>query len=103
MNISWEVIWAALASAGLGVSSLWAWIQKQRRDMSETRATVAEDERDREMATSAQTLYSMMNERLKIVEEELRSQRMYTRRLEIHIGKLERLLRTQGLDVPEIE
>lgn len=79
---------------------LWAWIQKQRAGMADTRASIAEDNRDRELANSAHTLYNLLNERLKNVERELIELRLYNRKLEIHVARLEDIMIANKLEPP---
>lgn len=100
MELNLESIWAGIASVGAIGGIIWGWIQKQRTVLSENRTKVAEDDRDRELATSAQTLYSMLNDRLKTVELEQKELRMYTRKLELHVLKLEKLMRDNNIEPP---
>jgi uncharacterized protein HemX len=79
---------------------IWAWIQKQRANLSDTRAAIAEDNRDRELANSAHTLYSLLNERLKNVEREVVELKVYNRKLEIHVARLEDIMVKNGLEPP---
>ena len=102
-KFDFEAVWATLASIGMVGSLAWNWLLKQKSAISETKARVAEDDRDRELATSAQSLYNMMNERLKNVESELKEVRLYNRKLELHVGKLERTMRDAGLTVPSFD
>lgn len=97
-------------AVGVGISAIfgiagviWGWVQKQRTVVSETKARVAEDDRDREMANSAGTLYSLLNERLKTVEAELRELKAHSRKQEVHITKLEQLMREHGITPPMFE
>ena len=94
-----NVLTAIFGAGGIG-AFIWGWLQKQRSVLSETKARVAEDNRDREMADSAHTLYAMMNERLKNVETEIKELRLYSRKLELHIAKLEALMKTNGIEPP---
>lgn len=98
-----ETIGMGLTSAAGIAALVWGWIQKQHSVVSETKARVAEDDRDREMANSAGTLYSMLNERLKTVEQELRDLKNYSRKLELHISKLEGLMREHNITPPILE
>lgn len=79
---------------------VWAWILKQRAAMSDTRAAIAEDNRDREMANSAHTLYTLLNERLKNVEREVVELKVYNRKLELHVARLEDIMIKNGLEPP---
>lgn len=100
MELDMQSIWTGLASAAGIAGIIWGWVQKQRTVLSETKTKVAEDDRDRELATSAQTLYSMLNDRLKTVEQEQKDLRMYTRKLELHVLKLEKLMRDNNIEPP---
>lgn len=96
-------IGTAVTGVGVLAGAIWAAVQKVRRGQAETKASVAEDSRDRTVADSQKLIYDMLNERLKTVESELQSMRLYNRKLELHITKLERLMREKGLDVPTLE
>lgn len=101
--VNWQDVGMVLTSLAAGAGVVWGWILKQRAVLSETRARVAEDERDREMANSAAVLYSQLSERLKTVEVELREMKLYSRKLEVHILKLESLMRSHGITPPPFE
>lgn len=96
-------IGATAGAVGVLTGGIWAAIQKVRRGQAETKAAVAEDTRDRSVADSQKLVYDMLNERLKVVEQELRDHKLYTRKLELHITKLEKLMREKGLEVPVME
>ena len=101
--VEWKDVGMALTSLAGVAGVAWGWILKQRAVLSETKARVAEDERDREMANSAAVLYSQLSERLKSVEVELREMKLYSRKLEAHIIKLENLMRSHGITPPPFE
>lgn len=96
-------IGVVIVAAGSLATGIFAGIMKMKRDKADMRAAVAEDTRDRSIADSQKIVYDMLNERLKTVEEELRAMKLYTRKLEVHISKLERIMRASNLDVPELE
>lgn len=96
-------IGTAVTGVGVLAGTIWAAVQKVRRGQAETKAAVAEDSRDRTVADSQKLIYDMLNERLKIVEAELVTLRAANRKQEIHIAKLERIMREKGLDVPTLE
>lgn len=101
--VEWQDVGMALTSLAGIAGVVWGWVLKQRAVLSETRARVAEDERDKEMANSAALLYSQLSERLKSVEVELREMKLYSRKLELHIKKLEDLMRSHGITPPPFE
>lgn len=101
--VEWQDVGMALTSLAGIAGVVWGWVLKQRAVLSETKARVAEDERDREMANSATVLYSQLSERLKSVEMELREMKLYSRKLEIHVQKLEDLMRGHGIQPPPFE
>lgn len=92
---------SAAAVIGTIGTAIWVAIQKMRRDKAETKAAIAEDLRDRSVADSQKIIYDMLSGRLSSVENELREMKMYTRKLELHISRLEKTMREQGLEVPE--
>lgn len=93
---------AAMATAGTIATAIWVAIQKMRRDKAETKAAIAEDIRDRSVADSQKVVYDMLSARLSAVELELRDMKMYTRKLELHISRLEKTMREKGLEVPDL-
>lgn len=95
-------IGSALGTAAAIVGAGWAAFQKAKRGAAETKAAVAEDTRDRSVADGQRIIYEMLNERLKTVEDEVRGVKLYARKLELHISKLERIMRDKGLEVPEL-
>lgn len=101
-----EVLGGTLAAVITGASTLiggaWLWIQKQRRNVAETKAAVAEDQRDRTVADSQRLVYELLNQRLGTVEQELKEWKLYTRKLELHINKLEKVMAQAGLEIPEL-
>lgn len=100
-----EVGTAIGAAAGVVTTllgAIWVGIQKVKRDKAETRAAVAEDTRDRSVADSQKVVYDMLSARLSAVELELRDMKLYTRKLELHISRLEKTMREKGLEVPDL-
>lgn len=93
---------SALGTAAAILGAGWGAFQKAKRGAAETKAAVAEDTRDRSVADSQRVIYEMLNERLKTVEDEVRGVKLYARKLELHISKLERIMRDKGLEVPEL-
>lgn len=84
------------------VSGVWLGIQKVQRQRAETKASVAEDARDRSVADSQKIVYDMLLARVSAVELELRDMKLYTRKLELHISRLEKIMREKGLEIPDL-
>lgn len=94
-----------MGAAGLG-GILWAvwerWL-RSRVDAANTNAAVA-------AAEGTQTVYNMMEARLTTLEKEMQVQRQElaeerqrSRKLELHIFRLESLMRKAGIDPPVFE
>lgn len=110
--------WAAVGTAVMGVGSffggIWLWIQKQRRDMAETRAGVAESEAAAARAESNEAVFTLVTRRLQELQSEvdgmrtemseLRLQVMTRDRkihsLEMYIRDLQHTLHAHGIDSP---
>lgn len=100
-------IGGALAAIGTIAAGAWAWFERARRAKAETSADVATSDAQRTVADSQQTVYKMLTERLHALEQdvqslrnELAAERAHSRKLEIHIWKLEGLMRKANLEPP---
>jgi hypothetical protein len=98
---------AWLGSAGLIASGVWTWWVTKGQTAAKARATIAEASAESAVADAQSTVYNMLTERvvtlendMRIVRQELAEERQHSRRLVLHIWKLEQLMRAAGLEVP---
>jgi len=96
-------IGTAIGSVGVVAAGAWGWWLKNKKTQAETRADVA-------VADSQAAVYRLLTERLEALENdqralraELVAERAHSRRLTLHIWKLESIMRKAGLDVPIFE
>jgi chromosome segregation ATPase len=105
-----EPISTAVAS-GLGLlAAVWAGYERFKRTRAETGAAVASSSADRAVAESQATVFELMKNRLEALEREmqqvrheLQTERQHSRRLELHIYKLEGILTKAGLEPPKLD
>lgn len=101
---------AALSTLILGAGGAWAWFLKQKKAAAETNTDVAHADAERAVADAQHTLYKLLNQRVESLEVEIRElraelsiERKHSRALEVHIYRLENLMRQQGIEPPERE
>lgn len=107
MEINWEQIGGWIAGLGFAATTAWGLVQKFKKDKATTRADIADANADRSVADSQTTVYNMLTSRLETLETEVRGlraelsvERVHSRKLELHIWKLENLMRAQGMEPP---
>lgn len=107
MSVDWTAIGTAFATLGLIASGFWAAWQRRAKVQAETRASVADHDRDAAVADAQGAVYKMLLERVQTLENEVRamrlenaSERAHNRKLVLHIWKLEGLMRKAGIDPP---
>lgn len=98
------------ATLGAIATGAWAWWLKNQKNVAHTGAEVAVADASRAVADAQHTLYKTLNERVNALEVELREvraelsiERKHSRALEIHIYRLENLMRQKGIEPPERE
>jgi len=101
--VDWEGVTALFGGAGIVGAAVWGWIVKQRSVLSETKVRVAEDDRDRAVADSQNSIYTLLTGRLAAVEAELLDMRKYARKLEEYVDLLARTIREAGHSPPKRE
>lgn len=112
--IDWGSIGTAIATvtvtAGTLAGGAWAWWLKIQRNQADTRADVSESNALGAVADAQQAVYRLMQDRLQALEvdmravrEELNVERKHSRKLELHIFRLEAILRAAGMPVPDLE
>lgn len=109
-GLSWQEIGAAIGTIGLVAGGIWTAMLKGRKDRAETRAVVAEENSRRVRAEAQEDVFKLLTIRLTALEEEVRvlrselaEERSLSRKLHIHIFKLEDLMRNHNIDPPKFE
>lgn len=94
-------------TVGTFAGGAYAWYLKHKKNVAETRAEVAESDAGRIVADAQSTVYKLLTERLNTLEndykqlrEELKLERQHGRRLELHIWRLEGVMRDAGITPP---
>lgn len=109
MIVSPEVIAGWMASAGAIAGGIWMWVLKQRKNVAETRAEVAEAGAATARAEASDSVFTLVTNRLTAMEKELielradlveKNRRMHA--MELHIVDLEHALRKAGIEPPPI-
>lgn len=103
IDIDWQAT-GGLAGALTAIgTALWALWERKERSRSEARAEVAQNDAEA-------GLYRMLNDRINAMQAEMKELRAelgdYRRRnnrLEVHIFRLERLMREKGIEPPPFE
>lgn len=110
MAVDWQAIGGALAAVGAVATGAWAWWANKKKADAQNRAAVAESNADATVADAQATIYKLLTERvvtleteMRAVREELSTERRHSRKLELHILKLENLMRTAGMEPPVFE
>jgi uncharacterized protein HemX len=105
--IGLDAIGGAIAAIGALATGAWAWWLKNQKDRATTKAEVAGADADRKVADAEGTVYRLLNERLTTLEGEVRqlrgelaTERAHSRKLELHIWRLENLMRKAGIEPP---
>ena len=114
MDMDWSAIGTAVATiavtAGTFAAGAYGWWLKVGKAAASARADVSESNAQGAVADAQQTVYKLMQSRLtaleadmRAVREELNVERKHSRRLELHIFRLESLMRAANIPVPELE
>lgn len=108
--IDWVAVGAALVSVVIGVGGGIAWWQSRIARQAKIAAEVAASGASRTIADAEHTLFKLLADRLTTVENDLKTvraeqavERTHARQLEVHIYRLENLMRKAGLEPPERE
>lgn len=107
VSTSIGAILGVISTAAVGA---WAAFERIKRTRAETGAAVASSSADRAVAESQATVFELMKTRLEALEKEmqllraeLQAERQHSRKMELHVYKLEGLLVKAGLSVPKLE
>lgn len=94
----------------LGIATLGAGLGWAREKWIKTKVESANADAAVAVAGSQETMFNMMNNRLATLEEDLRGvrqelavERAHSRRMELHIFKLESMMRKAGIEPPLFE
>ncbi len=105
--VDWGQVGAAITAIGIGAGGVYAWWLKTTKTRAETNADVASSRAEESVADANSQVYRMLLERvttlendMRLVREELAQERQHSRRLVLHIWKLEGLMRAAGVTVP---
>lgn len=108
--IDWQTIGGAVAALSALATGAWAWWLKNQRAQATTRAEVAEANATAAVADAQGTVYKLLLERVETLEREMRSvrdelatERQHSRRLELQLIRLERWIRSKGMEPPTFE
>lgn len=101
---------ASLVSLVVGAGGALVWWQRRTAREASLQAEVAKEGAVRTVADAEHTLYKLLAERQTQLEAEVRemraelnTERAHSRQLEVHIFRLENLMRKAGLEPPERE
>jgi uncharacterized protein HemX len=110
MAVDLSVLGGGLAAAATLATGAWAWWQKNQRAQAQTKAEVAMADAGRAIADANGEVYKLVTERLRAVEadierlrDELAHERRRSRAMELHIIRLENLMRRAGIEPPAFE
>lgn len=108
--MDWNAFGAALAALILGAGSVVLWWQRREATAAKLSAEVAKEGAVRTVADAEHTLYKLLAERqtqleseIKAMRQELAAERAHSRQLEVHLFRLENIMRKAGLEPPERE
>lgn len=110
MALDLSMVGGGLAAAATLLTGAWAWWQKNQRTQAQTKAEVAMADAGRAIADANGEVYKLVTERLRAVEadierlrDELAHERRRSRAMELHIIRLENLMRRAGIEPPAFE
>ena len=108
--IDWTALGSSLVALVVGAGAAIAWWQSRAAKAARLEAEVAASGKDRTIADAEHTLFKLLADRLATVEADLKAvraeqavERSHARQLEVHIYRLENLMRKAGLEPPERE
>lgn len=112
--IDWQTIGGGATALGMLATGAWAWWLKNLKAKAVTRADVAEAGAAEKVAKAEGSVYSMLESRLQALEVEVKDLRTdlaaerrhshelerKSNRMELHILRLEHLMRAANLEPP---
>lgn len=113
-GMDWQAIGTALGAVSIAIGGLYAGWLKRGKTAAAARADIATSEAQADtaaahgaVADAQQAVYRLLLERvttlekdMRLVRQELAEERQHSRRLVLHIWKLEQLMREANLTVP---
>lgn len=109
-GIDFGAVSTGLGAAAAILTGAWAWWQKNQRAQAQTKAEVAMADAGRAIADANGEVYKLVTERLRAVEadierlrDELAHERRRSRAMELHIIRLENLMRRAGIEPPAFD
>lgn len=98
---------ASLVSLVIGIGSTVTWLERRASRSAKAEAEAAQANATRSVADAEHTLYKLLADRqaqleseVKTMREELATERRHSRELEVHIFRLENLMRKAGMEPP---
>lgn len=108
--IDWHAVGYALGTLLIGAGGGVTWWSARSARVAKVKAEAAQAGAVEGIAHAEHTLYNLLSGRLSSVEgelktlrEELATERRHSRQLEVHIYRLENVMRKNGMDPPERE
>lgn len=105
LSVDWEKV---IQGAFTGIAMFGTWAFARRKNNAETTSDIAAANASTSASEAASTLYDRLREEIDALRNDvnrLRSdldiERRHSRRLELHVWKLERIMRAGGLEPPE--
>lgn len=109
-GLDWPVVGQTIGAVGMVAGGMWAWWLKNQKAQAVTRAEVAQANAEKVVADANGTVYALLTKRLESLEsdvghlrQELAQERQRCRRMELHIGRLEGLMRKAGIEPPTFD
>jgi uncharacterized protein HemX len=108
--IEWSAVGYAVVALIVGAGGGVTWWSARSARAAKVKAEAAQAGAAEGIAHAEHTLYNLLAGRLATVEEELKTlrgelatERRHSRQLEVHIYRLENVMRKNGMDPPERE
>lgn len=110
MAIDAGIVGQTLGWLGMVMASAWAVYERWNKAKAASAASISESNAEKSVADAQTTVYSLLTKRLEVLESEVNSlrqelavERQHSRNLELHIWKLESLMRKGNLEPPMFE
>lgn len=110
MAVDAGIVGQVLGYIGMAAASAWAVYERWNKSKAANAASVADSNAEKAVADAQTTVYGLLTKRLEVLEsevntlrQELSVERQHSRKLELHIWKLESLMRKANLEPPVFE
>lgn len=112
--MDWQVVGGAIATVGVAISGVWVGFLKRKKDLAESKVTVAEASAAASRAEASEAVFALVQRQLTDVSsrlaaaeskidtllEQVRERDNRIHALELHVIDLESTLRKHGIDPP---